>query len=61
MKKSLIREAMREISRRRMIKLTAQQRREIASKAGKARWQSMSKDEQRALIERMVEARRKKR
>jgi general stress protein YciG len=59
-KKSLIREAMRELGRRRAAKLTVKQRQEIARKGGQARWQGMSKAEQRKLIERMVEARRKK-
>jgi hypothetical protein len=61
MKKSLIREAMREISRRRMTKLTPKQRQEIARKGGQARWNALTKTEQRTLIQRMVDARKKKR
>jgi hypothetical protein len=60
MKKSLIRDAMRELARRRTAKLSAKQRQDIARKGGQSRWANMSKAEQRALIELMVAARRKK-
>jgi hypothetical protein len=60
MKKSLIREAMREISRRRMVKLSQKQRSKYASKAGKAWWSQLTEEERAARIARMVAARKKR-
>jgi hypothetical protein len=60
-RKSLIREAMREISRQRMVKLTQKQRTRYASKAGKAWWSKLTEEERAARIALMVAARKKKR
>jgi len=58
---SLISRAMRQIAKRRMQKLSPEQRQKIASKGGKAWWDKLSEGERREAIERIQEARRRKR
>jgi hypothetical protein len=61
MSDSLISRAMRQIAKRRMEKLSPEQRQEIAGKGGKAWWDKLSEEERRAAIERIQKARRHRR
>jgi hypothetical protein len=61
MSDSLISRAMREIAKRRMEKLSADQRQKIAGKGGKAWWDSLTQEERQKAIERIQKARREKR
>jgi hypothetical protein len=61
MSDSLISRAMRQIAKRRMEKLSPEQRQEIAGKGGKAWWNKLSEEERRTAIERIQKARRHQR
>jgi hypothetical protein len=55
---SLISRAMREIAKRRMQKMTPEQRQNIASKGGRTWWDNLSEEQRRSAIERIQEARK---
>jgi hypothetical protein len=61
MSDSLISRAMRQIAKRRMEKLSPEERQQIARKGGKARWERLTEEEKRETIERIQTARREKR
>jgi beta-phosphoglucomutase-like phosphatase (HAD superfamily) len=61
MSDSLIRRAMSLIAKRRMVKMSPEERQQIAGKGGKAWWDSLTAEEKRERVERLQKARRKKR
>lgn len=53
MGEDLISRAMRELGKRRMASLTAEERRALARKAGMARWANLTEEEKKALISKL--------
>jgi hypothetical protein len=61
MSDSLISKAMSLIAKRRMAKMSPEERQQIAGKGGKAWWNSLTDDERRERIDRIQKARRENR